>query len=131
MTDKQKSYLMDAVTGALIVAYVVFVNRGSGHSIFHLLCDGCFVAAVLLLGVGGIMFCRKKGAFDIFGYGMKTALGLLVPGASLMDNGEREDYFTYCERKASERKPHHQPMLVGVCYLVLSLVFMVIYTVTK
>lgn len=131
MTDKQKSYLAEFGAGLLIVAYVVFINRNTGHTIVHLLCDGCFVAAVLLLGCGGILFCQKKGAFDIFGYGMKSALGLILPGASLMDSDVKEDYFTYCERKAKERKNHHQPVLVGLGYLVLSGVFMVIYTLTK
>ena len=131
MTQKQKTYLTEAILGGLIAAYVVFLNRNSGHSLVHLLCDGCFVAAVLLLCTGGILFCKEKGAFDIFGYGLKSALGLLVPGVSILDNGEREDYFTYCERKASERKKRHQPMLVGFCYLAASALFMVIYSVAK
>lgn len=131
MTDKQKTYLAEFGAGLLIVAYIVFVNRNTGHTLVHLLCDGCFVAAVLLLGSGGIIFCQKKGAFDIFGYGMKSALGLIVPGVSLMESDVKEDYFTYCERKAKERKKHHQPMLVGLGYLAASLVFMGIYTLTK
>ncbi len=130
MTDKQKTYLVEFLAGLLIVAYVVFVNRNSGHTIIHLLCDGSFVAAVLLLGSGGIIFCQKKGAFDIFGYGLKSALGLIVPGVSLMESDVKEDYFTYCERKAKERKTHHQPMLVGLGYLA-SFVFMAIYTFAK
>ena len=131
MTEKQKTYLTEFILGALIAAYVVFLNRNSGHSLVHLLCDGCFVAAVLLLGTGGILFCKEKGAFDIFGYGLRSALGLLVPGVSLMDNGEREDYFTYCERKAAERKKRHQPMLVGFGFLAASLLLRVIYSVAK
>ena len=129
MTDKRKTYFTEALLGLLIMAYVVFINRDSGHSLVHLLCDGSFVAAVLLLGTGGILFCKEKGAFDIFGYGMKSALGLLVPGVSALDDGTREDYFSYCERKAKERKKRHQPLLVGTCFLVLSLVLMGIYTV--
>ena len=131
MTNKQKTYVTEAILGLVIMAYVVMVNWDSGHSLVHMLCDGSFVAAVLLLGTGGILYCKEKGAFDIFGYGMKSALGLLVPGVSVLDDGTREDYFTYCERKAKERKKRHQPLLVGTCYLVLSLVLMVVYSVTK
>ena len=131
MTDKQKTYLTDVSVGVLIAAYVVFANRNSGHSLMHLLCDGCFVAAVLLLCSGGILFCKEKGAFDIFGYGLKSALGLLVPGVSLMNSDVQEDYYTYCERKAKERKPRHQPMLVGFVFLGLAVVFMILYTIAK
>ncbi len=131
MTDKQKTYLAEFFAGLLIVVYVVFINRNTGHTIVHMLCDGCFVAAVLLLGTGGIIFCKGKGAFDIFGYGIKSALGLIVPGVSLMDSDIKEDYFTYCERKAKERKKVHQPMLVGLGYLAASAVFMAMYTFAK
>lgn len=131
MSDKQKTYLTETLLGVAIMAYVIFINRDSGHSLVHMLCDGAFVAAVLLLGTGGILFCKEKGAFDIFGYGMKSALGLLIPGVSMMDNGEREDYFTYCERKAAERKKHHQPILVGGCFLALAFVLMGVYSVMK
>lgn len=129
MTNKRKTYFTEALLGLAIMAYVVFINRDSGHSLVHVLCDGSFVAAVLLLGTGGILFCKEKGAFDIFGYGMKSALGLLVPGVSVLDDGTREDYYSYCERKAKERKKRHQPLLVGACFLALSLVLMGVYTV--
>lgn len=127
MTDKQKTLLVDFATGLMVTAVCIYLNRDQGYSMVHLLCDGFFAAAVLLLCWGGLVFCGNHGAFDMLGYGMKTLAGLFAPGAQLHNPDEDEDYFSYCQRKATERKPFGHLMIAGGVYLALAAVCVVIY----
>lgn len=130
MTDKQKSIVTDFVLGLAAVVLVIYLNRDQGYPVVHLLCDGFFVAAVLLLGSGGLVICRNKGAFDMMGYGVKSVVNMVIPATRLGGPEQDEDYPTYCQRKAAERKPAPHLLVAGGIYLALSVVCMVIYSMT-
>ena len=69
--------------GVLLCAMVIFINRDQGYGLLRQLCDGCFVAAVLLLGAGVLRYVTNQGAFDVLGYGLQSVFHLHVPGASM------------------------------------------------
>ena len=50
MNKKLKSFLVSFAVGAVLCALVILINRDQGYGTLRQLCDGCFVAAVLLLG---------------------------------------------------------------------------------
>lgn len=129
MSEARKSILSDILLGLAAMTLVCFINWNQGHSIVHLLCDGFFVAAVLLLGSGGLMFCRNHGAMDMIGYGFQSLIHLFSTPGRL--DGPEEDYFTYCQRKAEERKPYGHFLISGLVYLVLSVICFVIYQSMK
>ena len=60
MSDNRKSFLADLILGALIFLGVFMLNREQGFTVTRQLCDGAFVAAVILLGSGGIRFCSAR-----------------------------------------------------------------------
>ena len=54
MTDRKKGIIIHLSIGLAIVIGVIVLNWQYGYQWTHLLCDGFFVAAVVLLGFGGL-----------------------------------------------------------------------------
>ena len=102
MSKRLKSFLMSLLVGVLLCAMVIFINRDQGYGLLRQLCDGCFVAAVLLLGAGVLRYVTNQGAFDVLGYGLQSVFHLHVPGASIGNARDQETMETYRERKAKK-----------------------------
>lgn len=124
MSESRKSIVADLTVGMLIAFAVYLLNQDRGHSLPHTLSDCFFVAAVVLLGSGGLRFCTSRGALDMLGYGFKT-IGDFFTKAGRLD-GPDEDYFAYCQRKAEERKPFAHFLIAGAVYLVLAVIFLIV-----
>lgn len=113
MSKRLKSFLISLLVGVLLCAMVIFINRDQGYGLLRQLCDGCFVAAVLLLGAGVLRYVTNQGAFDVLGYGLQSVFHLHVPGASIGNARDQETMETYRARKAKKRK---RPRVAGaVC----------------
>jgi hypothetical protein len=130
MTEFQKSVLGNLAGGAVIGVVAVVLELELGYPLIHLLSDGFFVAAVMLLGIGGITAARNAGCFDLMGYSMKTLFGLMTPGSRLGDPSERETFVDYKEKKAEKRRSPAPMLLAGVIYLILAGIMLAIYFLT-
>ena len=129
MTEKRKKILINLIIG-LVVAVAVFIfRRDREFPLIHLLCDCCFTAGVLLLGMGGLKLARNAGTFDIAIYGIDSALRITLPW--VMKEKKDEDFVAYKERKLEERKPAGDMLIAGGIYMALALILLVIYSVTK
>ena len=124
MSEKVRDLLIHLVTGAVIAVAVFSLNLGREFGALRSLCDGLFVAAVFLLGIGGIKAARNKGTFDVAGYGVRHVLDITIPA---FRREEKEDMRQYQERKARERKSSAGLLLAGLVYLALAAVALVIY----
>lgn len=129
MSDSSKSFLANVVTGLVVAIFVFALGMSREHSILRGLCDGFFVASVLLLGFGGIKYVRNKGAFDVAGYGLKSALHMNLPWLKSNSPLEHrdEEFQDYRERKEKSRKSAAPELKAGAIYLALSLISLVIY----
>lgn len=132
MSKKQKDILLYSGVGAVIAVAAAILGYLRGDSVLRFLCDGCFVAAVLLLGSGGLKFARNQGTFDMMAYSLKTVFHLHYPFSKMNSPLEEreEDFVHYTERKRSQRKPAAELLWAGLIYLVASVVFLVIYFLT-
>ena len=128
MSDRVRDFLVNLVTGAVVAAAVFILNLSREYPVLRCVCDGLFVAAVFLLGIGGIKAARNGGTFDIAGFGLSHVVGMAIPA---LRREEKEDVHQYRERKAQERKSSKGMLLAGVVYLALSLVALVIYEIAK
>ena len=126
MSDKVKAIIVDMALGLLVIGLVWYLNADQDYTLVHRLCDGCYVAAVVLLGSAGLAFCRNKGALDIFGYGAVSLISMFNPGNRMAR--PEEGYYEYCQRKAGERKPFGHMLISGLVYLAFALIFMAMYT---
>lgn len=110
--------------GAAIAAAVCALNVGRGYGWSRSVCDGLFVASVMLLGTGGIRAVGSRGAFDVAGYGLRSALELAFP---ILKREEKEDIHQYRERKEAQRKSPAGLLLAGGAYFLLSLAALAVY----
>ena len=123
MSGKVRKLLIQLAAGAAITAAVFALNLSREYGVLRSLCDGLFVAAVLLLGVGGIKAARNKGTFDVAGFGLRHVVDISIPA---FRREEKEDLQQYRERKALERKSSMDLLLAGGVYLALSVIALVI-----
>ncbi len=128
MDKKRKAVIVNLILGACIAAGIVSLKWAAQGSIWHKLCDGFFVAAVVMLGVGGIRWVNNKGSFDAMGYGMKTTLQTFLPMLQVGRLADREeDFLAYKERKAQSRKDASDLLIAGAVYLALAVATLVLY----
>lgn len=130
MDEKRKRILVDLIFGAVIAGIIIAINASRGHSVTRLLCDGCFVAGVLLLGTGGLKFFRNEGMFDIFSYSIKSVFQVHYPFAKMnspLEEKKSEGYAEYKERKREKRKSPADLLWAGLIFMALAAVFFVVY----
>ena len=129
MDEKRKRFIVDLIVGAVIAVLVIVFTAKRDYSVIHLLCDGCFVAAVLLLGTGGLKFLRNEGMFDIFAYSIKSVFQIHYPLTKMKSplEDKKEGYAEYKDRKKAQRKPPHDLLWAGLVYLALAAVFFTAY----
>lgn len=124
MSEKKKGFLTCLAAGAVLAAAVCALNVSRDYGWSRSACDGLFVAAVMLLGMGSLRFIYNKGTFDVAGYGLRMAVELAIPA---LRREEKEDLHQYRERKEAERKSPAGLLLAGVVYLVLSLAALAVH----
>ena len=126
MKAKRRSFLIAMAVGAVIAALTFLLTGSYGRSFVHRLCDGFFVAAVFLIGSGGLIFVSNYGLFDIFGYGFRSIFGIHMPWVT--SSGKRDESFAeYRERKHERQKPPWTLLLSGCVYLVLASVMLIAF----
>ena len=117
--DFFKSYWIRFVIGATMALGLYFAYLGikNGWAMIAYQCDACFIAGVVVFGVGLLSIVYNMGGFDIFTY---------LPGRRKQMNGIKEDMYTYSKRKKEERKKHTLAFLayfiVATPFLIASLV---------
>ena len=124
MSDRIRELLIHLAAGAAVTAAVFALNLSREYGALRSLCDGLFVAAVLLLGAGGIKAARNKGTFDVAGFGLRYVVDMTIPA---FRREEKEDLQQYRERKALERKSSAGLLLAGGAYLAMSAIALVVY----
>ena len=124
---KKKDILTGLIVGLVIFIAVILINPQEAYGSWSLrICDGFFVAAVMVMGFGGLVWCRNKGAFDMVTFGISTAFHIHFPLSKGLYK-EDETFVEYKERKAKQRKPAEGILIAGGVYLLLSLVALVVY----
>ncbi len=119
---KIKEFLFALLTGAAAAVPVFLLGNSRGYEVMRSLSDACFVPAVVLLGVSGILFARNDGTFDVFGYSIKYTFFNHYPGL-----GNTEDFADYREKKAAKRKSPINILFAGLIFLVAAVVFMTVH----
>ena len=128
MRGNKKGFQASLIVGAVIAAAVYALNVSRGYGWSRSLCDGLFVASVMLLGPGVIRAVSNRGVFDVAGYGLRTALEVAIPALRRTEEGHsREDIHQYRERKEAQRKSPAGLFLAGGVYFILSLAALAVY----
>lgn len=131
--------------GLLIVLAMAFgrdiLSQSDAAKVCRILCDGCFLASVLLIGLGLMTFISAEGTFDILSYGILCFAGLFKSRNEKSKtesavSGEEEpksrtDFFAYKQSKSGSRSAQWYLVFVGLIYLAFSFLFMFAYHSTR
>lgn len=125
---KSKDFLIPLVFGAVIMVGVCALQVSRQKGAVYALCDGAFVAGILLLCMAGLRFASVQGTFDIFGYGISHLFVTRWPGLSTMTDDHRDESFAdYRFRKQKGRKSPVGQLMAGAVYMVLAAILLLIY----
>lgn len=125
MTERKKNLLVNLAVGAALSVLVFALGMARAYGLWRSLSDAFFVAAVMLLGVGGIRAVAGRGAFDVLGYGLKYTVGLVFP--SVWGDDGKQDLLQYRDKKAASRKSPKGQLLAGGVYLALAALALAVY----
>ena len=133
MSEKKKGLLINFAIGAVITVAVIALRWSMNVSFLQKLCDGLFVAGVLILGIGGLKFFRNQGAFDMMSYSISYVFYTTFPSAKMNRPEELQDeeFYEYKLRKRSERKSSSGLVIPGAVFMALSMIALVVLKATE
>ena len=128
MQQKKKDFVTGISIGLGILVVLLVTNPQNVDSLLWRLCDGFFVASVMVLGFGILMHARNKGIFDMMEYSVSSVFRLKFPGFSIgRAREDEEDFIAFRDRKAEARRSASGFLISGAIYLVLSVIFLILY----
>lgn len=127
MKARLSGFLKSFAVGMGIAAAVFALNVSRSYGFWRCVCDGFFVSAVMMLGVGAIKEVRNRGAFDVAEFGLRHVVTITIPAL----NWEKEDLLTFKDRKFRERRGASNILLAGAVMLVLTFLSFGVYSLTQ
>ncbi len=126
---KKTDLIASLIVAVILLAFSVFTSglfeSENAKEAMHRLCDAFTAPGIVLVCVGSLSWASSKGAYDIFGYGVKMLWGWLPFTSVNMDN---VSYYDYASEKAEKRKAWRLDMLlVGAVCLAVAVIFLIIY----
>ena len=122
-----KKYLLTFVIG-LIIAFTVIAfkdtfNLTDKKEILRNICDGFFVSATIIGGLGLLVFVSNEGAFDMISFGLISFFSMF----KAKKERKYASYFDYKESKAKEKIKSGFILYVGLILLLITLVLCYAY----
>lgn len=123
-----KDYLKTIALGILVTGLAIlvqkYVEEGQVRPLFSLLSNGFLAAGALLFGGGVLSWVKKDGLFNIFSFGFGQAFrSVSTTFNPTYEKRDRDDYFSYQQRKAIERRTNIPWLVVGLGFLLLAILF--------
>lgn len=132
MMDLIREYKEYAITAAIAFAVGVLIALSRGifqedelDMIITIISDAFFIPGVLLICVGLIVYASNEGLFLSIAYGFK-AIGRTIT-AKKDEKLMEEKYHEYYARQMEKKTKCKHFLIVGLVFVVISLLFVVIY----
>ena len=124
-----KEYVITTAV-AFVVGVLIALSRGIFQEdeidmVITIISDAFFIPGVLLICVGLIVYASNEGLFLSISYGFK-AIGRTITAKKeekLMD----EKYHEYYARQIQKKSKCKHFLIVGLAYVIISLLFVVVY----
>ena len=132
MLDLLKEYKEYTITAAVAlgVSILILLSRGifqeeAVDMVITIISDAFFIPGVLLICVGLIVYASNEGLFLAISYGFK------VIGRSLTAKKDEkiidEKYHEYYARQIEKKTKGKHFLIVGLAFVIISLIFVVVY----
>lgn len=133
-----KKKITETIVSLIIGLTLFFVVTGvngvyggglSGVEVARFLCDGFFVAGVILLGFAALYWASDKGAFDGLKYSF-TSFFRLHFSTHRYDWKEKESFVEYKERIHSEEKKKKNvsiSAIIGAIFMIGAIICLIVF----
>lgn len=120
-------YLIPVALGVAVVLMILtskgaFVKTGKG--LISDLCDAFFVSGAILTGVGALIFVTNGGAFDMLAFGVRKLFDLFKKDLTKV---KYRTFYDYRQAQKEKNRSFIHLLLIGVAFLLVSIVFFIIY----
>lgn len=126
--NKLKKYLITTGIGLLLALYVAYTKGIFKQTelavIFHILTDSFFVPAVLITGMGALVFVSNEGAFDGLTFAMKSFFDVFRKNKK----NSFKTYYDYKESKGDRDRSFGFMLLVGLGFMAVSGIMLLLYS---
>lgn len=122
--DKKRLIILYAV-GIVLVGGCLFIYKildaNTLQLVFTSLCNSFFAVGAILLFLGLAIWCGNHGAYIGLTYNFRKIFEKRKPEKAFQ---QRESYAQYRERKLSKQKAFMHFIIVGVSFIIISIVFL-------
>ena len=122
-------YLITAAVGmAIAVAYALVkdvFSQTDTQEVLKILCDAFFIPAVFITSFGGLVCASNGGTFDMISYGVQRLFGLLQKDVTKV---KHRTFHDYREERQKKNRSFGYLLVVGLAFLLVSIVFLIIYS---
>lgn len=128
MKQRIVPYAIAAAVG-LVIAVAIMLGKNifaetDAVKVMQILSDSFFVPGVLLTGVGLLVFVSNAGLFDMLAYGVH-----LIYDRFIRDVTKRKyrTFYDYKESRKDKKKDITSLLMVGIVFIILSVVFLILH----
>ena len=130
--NKAKATLKDYVIVSCIglaVAFGIMALKGifemtDAKNVLHTVCDGFFIAGVILAGMAGLSYCGNEGTFDMLFFGVKQVFRTFSQ-RDLSKN--RQTFYDYRKQRMENQKPVVYILIIGLVHILIAGIILLIY----
>ena len=92
-------------------------------TIFHILTDSFCVPAVMIMGIGALVFVSNEGGFDALSYGLTSFFDMFRKEKK----NKFRTFYDYKEDRAEKNKPFAFMLISGLVFVALTGIFWLLY----
>ncbi len=118
------TFVIGLVMFVLVIASKHIFSQSDKKEIFRILSDAFTVPAVVLGGIGLLIFLSNEGAFDIISYGMIMFIGKFKRN---VNDRKYQTYYDYKVAKRGNKKSFGSTLIIGILYLIFAILFLILY----
>ena len=125
---KHLEWFVSAAAGLVLCAGVIAFEAENydDPGVLRMLCDGTFVAGILLACFGGLVLVSAGGAFDAMGFAVHTLLRKFSPRKDRFNS--RMTYVEFAERRREKKRKNPGCLLfTGLAFLAAAVLCLTLY----
>lgn len=128
MNKKFLRYLITSLIGLFLALFICIYkdlfSKTEIKDIMHILTDAFFAPGALILCFGLLVLASNGGMFHIISYGLASFINLFRRDRKQM---KYKTYYDYKMAMQENPKPFFYIVIVGLVYVVISMVFLILW----
>lgn len=114
---------------ASVMAFLVMLARNifavtETYEIMKALCDGFFVAGILVLSFGLLVVASNGGTFDMVKYGVFSLFAVFMKDVT---KRKYRTFYDYRKAMQENKRSFSYLIIVGVAFMIIAVVFLLLY----